>query len=94
MPGPLAGYRINPRTNGWGAARVAYLTSITFQYLASGAKRAPGAVADVTVIDPKAEWVIDPAKFQSKSRNTPFAGWTVRGLARAVVVGGEVKREG
>jgi dipeptidyl aminopeptidase/acylaminoacyl peptidase len=36
---PLAGYRINPRTNGWGAARVAYLTSITFQDLASGAKR-------------------------------------------------------
>src|SRR5947209_7803659 len=53
----------------------------------------PGAVADVTVIDPTAEWVIDPAKFHSKSRNTPFAGWTVRGRARAVVVGGEVKRE-
>src|SRR5579871_3247851 len=52
----------------------------------------PGAVADVTVIDPKAEWEIDPAKFHSKSRNTPFAGWTVRGRARAVVVGGEVKR--
>jgi dihydroorotase len=53
----------------------------------------PGAVADVTVIDPAAEWTIDPAKFHSKSRNTPFAGWAVRGRARAVVVGGEVKRE-
>ena len=36
---PLAGYRINPRTNGWGAARLNYLTSITFQDLAGGAKR-------------------------------------------------------
>jgi dihydroorotase len=50
-----------------------------------------GAAADVTVIHPKAEWVIDPAKFKSKSRNTPFAGWKVRGRARAVVVGGAVK---
>jgi dipeptidyl aminopeptidase/acylaminoacyl peptidase len=36
---PLAGYRINPRTNGPAAARIGYLTSITFQDLASGAKR-------------------------------------------------------
>ncbi|MFL5540412.1 MAG: TolB family protein, partial [Longimicrobiaceae bacterium] len=36
---PLAGYRINPRTNGWNAARLGFTTSITFQDLASGAKR-------------------------------------------------------
>ena len=36
---PLAGYRINPRTNGWNAARIGYLTSITFQDLATGATR-------------------------------------------------------
>src|SRR5262249_37768390 len=41
----------------------------------------PGAVADVTIVDPNAEWTIDPAKFKSKSRNCPFAGWTVRGRA-------------
>ncbi|HEX6751404.1 MAG TPA: prolyl oligopeptidase family serine peptidase [Longimicrobium sp.] len=35
----LAGYRLNPRTNGWNAARVGYLTSITFQDLAGGANR-------------------------------------------------------
>jgi dihydroorotase len=50
-----------------------------------------GAVADVTVIDPKVEWVIDPKKFRSKSRNCPFAGWKVRGRADAVLLGGEVK---
>src|SRR5581483_9071544 len=32
-----------------------------------------GATADVTVIDPAAEWTIEPNKFLSKSRNTPFA---------------------
>ena len=53
----------------------------------------PGAVADVTVIDPAAEWTIDPTQFRSKSRNCPFAGWKVRGRAEAVLVGGVVKFE-
>jgi dihydroorotase len=51
----------------------------------------PGAVADVTIIDPDARWKIDPRRFRSKSRNTPFAGWEVRGWADTVLVGGEVK---
>ncbi len=52
---------------------------------------AAGADADVTVIDPNLEWTIDPAKFASKSRNTPFGGWLVRGRAVAAVVHGEVR---
>jgi len=48
----------------------------------------PGADADVTVIDPQAQWTVDPQAFHSKSRNTPFAGWTVRGRVHAVIVGG------
>src|SRR5262249_9449365 len=51
----------------------------------------PGAVADVTVIDPTTEWTIDPGRFRSKSRNCPFAGWKVRGRAHLVLVGGVVK---
>jgi dihydroorotase len=51
----------------------------------------PGARADVTIIDPSAEWTIDPTRFRSKSRNCPFAGWQVRGRAHAVIVGGVVK---
>jgi dihydroorotase len=50
-----------------------------------------GAVADVTIIDPKVEWTIDPTRFRSKSRNCPFAGWKVRGRASIVLVGGRVK---
>ncbi len=52
-----------------------------------------GADADITVIDPKIEWTIDPERFQSKSRNCPFAGWKVRGWAQAVILGGEIKLE-
>jgi dihydroorotase len=53
----------------------------------------PGAIADVTIIDPTEEWTVDPNTFRSKSRNCPFAVWKVRGRARAVIVGGEVKFE-
>ena len=53
----------------------------------------PGAEADVTVIDPATEWTIDAAQFRSKSRNSPFGGWKVRGRAHAAIVGGEVRYE-
>jgi len=51
----------------------------------------PGAIADVTIIDPAVPWTIDPAKFKSKSRNCPYAGWKVKGRAETVIVGGVVK---
>jgi len=50
-----------------------------------------GADADVTIIDPLARWTIDPARFRSKSHNTPFGGWTVTGRAHTVIVGGELR---
>ena len=50
-----------------------------------------GADADVTIIDPETRWTIDPSRFRSKSRNTPFGGWEVRGRAHTVIVGGEVR---
>jgi dihydroorotase len=51
----------------------------------------PGADADITIIDPNAEWVIDPTQFLSKSRNSPFSGWSVTGRAHTVILGGVVK---
>jgi dihydroorotase len=50
-----------------------------------------GAAADVTVIDPKARWTVDPSQFRSKSANTPFGGMELTGRADVVVVGGQVK---
>jgi dihydroorotase len=55
---------------------------------------APGAPADVVVFDPTAEWTVDPARFFSKSRNTPFAGRKLRGRVRWTLVGGTVVHRG
>jgi dihydroorotase len=52
-----------------------------------------GADADVTVIDPEVRWTVDPAKFRSKSTNTPFAGWKLQGRADTVIVGGRIKHK-
>ncbi len=51
----------------------------------------PEADADVTIIDPRAQWTIDVTRFRSKSRNSPFGGLAVRGRAEAVFVSGERK---
>jgi dihydroorotase len=50
-----------------------------------------GADADITIIDPDTPWTIDPSRFRSKSRNSPFGGWEVRARAHTVIVGGEVR---
>ena len=55
-----------------------------------GGTLAEGMVADVTVFDPEATWTVDPAAFESKSRNTPFAGWELKGQPRLTIVGGRV----
>ncbi len=44
-----------------------------------------GADADITIIDIDKEWTVNPEKFESKGRNTPFAGWKLRGLAVIVM---------
>ena len=51
---------------------------------------AVGADADVVVADPQESWEVDPAKFRSKSRNTPFGGWKVKGRIKTTIVGGRV----
>jgi len=47
-----------------------------------------GAPADVTVFAPDEEWTVDPARFRSKGRNTPYTGRTLRGRVRATIVAG------
>lgn len=49
-----------------------------------------GALADVTIFDPDAEWVVDPAQFASKGKNTPLAGRTLKGKVMATIYGGRV----
>jgi len=49
-----------------------------------------GAIGDVTVFDPDAVWTVDPTRFASKGRNTPYAGHELRGLVELTVVDGRV----
>lgn len=49
---------------------------------------APGADADVAIVDPDESWQVDPGRSYSKSRNTPFAGWKVKGRVSATIVAG------
>jgi dihydroorotase len=49
-----------------------------------------GAVADITIIDPDLEWTVDSTLFKSKSKNTPFNGWKLKGKAVQTVVGGRL----
>ena len=48
----------------------------------------PARPAGVTLVDPGAEWTVEAAKFQSKSRNTPYEGRKVTGRVVRTVVGG------
>jgi dihydroorotase len=54
-----------------------------------------GSPADVTLLDLDARLTVNPDRFRSLSRNTPFAGQRLRGWPAATVVGGRVvwKRE-
>ena len=54
---------------------------------------AVGQDADVVLLDPSSHWEIDPDRFHSKSRNTPFAGWQVKGKVMKTIVGGTVVYE-
>jgi dihydroorotase len=60
-----------------------------------GGHLAPGGVADVTIFDPDAEWTVRPEGFQTKGRNTPFAGCRLKGRPWATIVAGRlIWREG
>lgn len=49
-----------------------------------------GRPADVTIIDPDLKWTVEKEKLLSKSKNTPFAGWKMKGAAVCTLVGGKV----
>jgi dihydroorotase len=53
-----------------------------------GGTLAVGSTADITVFDPASEWTVDVQAFKSKSRNTPFAGWTLSGRVVETLIAG------
>ena len=58
-------------------------------HLPGGALRR-GAAADVTVFDPVREWTVEPSRFFTKGRNTPYAGCTLTGLVACTLVDGRI----
>ncbi|HUI83671.1 MAG TPA: dihydroorotase [Candidatus Binatia bacterium] len=62
-------------------------------YLAGRGTLAKGAYADVTIFDPKKKWTFDASQSRSKSKNTPFDGWSFTGRAVATIVGGKMVHE-
>lgn len=55
-----------------------------------GGTLAVGSPADVTVFDPNARGKVDPQRFLSRGRSTPFAGWELSGAPVATIVAGTV----
>jgi dihydroorotase len=62
--------------------------------LKNSGKLAVGQRADVVVIDPEQSWVVDPAQFHSKSRNTPFKGQTLKGRVVMTLANGQCLYQG
>ena len=65
----------------WNPARILGLDCGTLQ---------SGHPADVVIIDPEEEYVIDREQFVSKGHNTPFDGWKVKGKVKYTICGGRV----
>jgi dihydroorotase len=59
----------------------------------AGGTLAAGVPADVAVLDPMAEWTVDPARMYSKSRNTPWKGRRLTGRCLITIVGGRIVHE-
>jgi dihydroorotase len=55
-----------------------------------GGTLSEGEPADITVLAPDLSVTIDAATLVSKSKNTPFGGWTLRGGVAATIVGGRI----
>jgi dihydroorotase len=61
-----------------------------FFHLSGGTLR-PGSVADLTLIDPNRDWIVDESSLASRSKNTPLLGMTLRGRVSLTMVEGEIR---
>jgi dihydroorotase len=58
-----------------------------------GGSLADGAPADISILAPDLAVTVSAARMRSKSKNTPFDGWTLRGGVAATIVGGRTVYE-
>jgi dihydroorotase len=81
--GDVAG--IEARIAEWMSAAPARIAGLTRQ----GRPLAVGEPANLTLVDPDARWTVDPTSLASRSRNTPYAGLTLRGRVVATYLRGQ-----
>ena len=55
-----------------------------------GGTLSPGSPADLTLFDPERRWKVDPSRFLSLGRSSPFAGWDLVGAPAATIVAGRI----
>ena len=65
-------------------------TPASILHLSSKGRLSLGSDADITIFDPEEVWTIDPEQFASKARNTPFAGWKLKGRVKYTIAGGRI----
>lgn len=56
----------------------------------AGGTLSPGGDADITIIDLNNEWIVDKDAFLSKSKNSPFIGWRLKGGVDYTICKGRV----
>lgn len=61
---------------------------------ASAGQLVVGGVADVCVVDPQAEWTVEPQALRSQGKHTPFAGYELPARVRCTIVGGQIAFQG
>src|SRR3546814_8137338 len=71
----------------WNPARVLGVDDV------HGGPIAPGRPANLAVIDPEHTWTVDPAAMASRSRNSPYAGRSLRGRVRHTILHGDPDRK-
>jgi len=59
----------------------------------SAGRLVQGGVADLCLFDPAARWTVEPAKFRSQGRHSPFSGYELPGRVAATIVAGQVAFE-
>ena len=55
---------------------------------------AVGKRADLTIFDPDEIWTVDVNKFKSKSKNSPYNGFTLSGKAHMTIIEGKIAYNG
>jgi len=81
---------VNKKVLSWAQAIAKLSTNPARTLNLKGGRIKRNSPADITIIDPKASWIVDPAKFLSKSKNSPFGGRKLQGKICCTIVDGKV----